>query len=170
MRDEIHADVLANGWNNERRTFVQHYETDHVDAANLLIGVLRFLPHGDYRVHATSDRVVQDLEDPATGLLYRYRTDDGLPESEGCFLVNTFHLSQALALCGRVDEAAEVYERAASFASPLGLLSEEVDPATGELVGNYPQAFSHIGLINAAYVLSRARPDVPADTFPLLPE
>ncbi|MFQ5690263.1 MAG: glycoside hydrolase family 15 protein [Gemmatimonadota bacterium] len=169
VRDEIHADVVAHGWNEERRTFVQHYGTEEVDAANLLIGVLRFLPHEDERVRATIDRVIRDLEDPRTGLLYRYRTEDGLPGSEGCFLVNTFHLSQALALCGRVDEATDAFERAVSYATPLGLFSEEVEPETGELVGNFPQAFSHIGLINAAHVLSKARRDEPADTFPLLP-
>ncbi|MDX1393019.1 MAG: glycoside hydrolase family 15 protein [Gemmatimonadota bacterium] len=169
-RGRIHEEVLDRGWNEERQAFVQHYDTDQMDAANLLIGVLRFLPHEDPRVHSTIRRIVEDLREPNTGLLYRYLTDDGLPGSEGCFLVNSFHLSQALALCGRVDEATEVFERARSYASPLGLMSEEVDPATGTLIGNFPQAFSHIGLINAAWVLHRARRDVPADTFALLPE
>jgi GH15 family glucan-1,4-alpha-glucosidase len=82
--------------------------------------------------------------------------------------VNQFHLSQAYALSGRVEEAREAFERAIAYASPLGLLSEEVAPSSGELIGNFPQAFSHIGLINAAHVLSRARPDVPADDIAVL--
>jgi len=169
-REAIREQVLERGWSEARKTFVQHYGTDRVDAANLLLGILRFLPHEDPRIHATIDRVREDLTEPRTGLLYRYKTDDGLPGGEGCFIVNSFHLSQALALGGRTDEATEVLENAMSYASPLGLLSEEVDPETGDLIGNFPQAFSHIGLINAAYVLSRARRDRPADEFPVLPE
>jgi len=168
VRAEIKADVLENGWCEERGTFAQHYGTGATDAANLLIGVLRFLPHEDPRVAATVDRTVEDLRDPHTGLLFRYLTDDGVPGSEGCFLVNQFHLSQAYALMGRVDEAREAFERAIAHASPLGLLSEEVAPDTGELVGNFPQALSHIGLVNAAHVLSRARRDVPADDIAVL--
>lgn len=169
-RAAIHADVLENGWSEERGTFTQHYDTDQTDAANLLIGILRFLPHEDPRVGATIERIVEDLREPRTGLLFRYLTDDGVPGTEGCFLVNQFQLSQAYALTGRVDEAREAFERAIAHASPLGLLSEEVAPESGELVGNYPQAFSHIGLINAAHVLSRARPSVPADELQLLPD
>lgn len=167
-REEIHADVLENGWSEERQTFTQHYDTDQTDAANLLIGVLRFLPHEDPRVAATVDRTVEDLRDPHTGLLFRYLTDDGVPGSEGCFLVNQFHLSQAYALMGRVDEAREAFETAIAYTSPLGLMSEEIEPSSGALVGNFPQAFSHIGLINAAYVLSRSRRDVPADDVAVL--
>jgi GH15 family glucan-1,4-alpha-glucosidase len=167
-RDAIHADVLERGWNEERGTFTQHYASDRADAANLLIGVLRFLPHEDPRIASTIDRTVEELRDPRTGLLFRYLSDDGVPGTEGCFLVNQFHLSQAYALSGRVEEAREAFERAIAYASPLGLLSEEVAPSSGELIGNFPQAFSHIGLINAAHVLSRARPDVPADDIAVL--
>jgi GH15 family glucan-1,4-alpha-glucosidase len=170
VRDEIHADVLAHGWDADRGTFTQHYATAQPDAANLLLGILRFLPHDDPRVQSTIDRIAEDLREPHTGLLYRYLTDDGVPGAEGCFLVNQFQLSQAYALSGRVDEATEAFERAIAFASPLGLLSEEVEPESGRLVGNIPQAVSHIGLFNAAHVLSRARRDVPADDFQVLPE
>ncbi|MGI9038620.1 MAG: glycoside hydrolase family 15 protein [Gemmatimonadota bacterium] len=169
-RDAIHADVLEHGWNADRDTFTQHYATEQTDAANLLLGILRFLPHEDPRVQSTIDRIAEELREPRTGLLYRYLTDDGVPGAEGCFLVNQFQLSQAYALSGRVDEATEAFERAIAFASPLGLLSEEVEPESGRLVGNFPQAFSHIGLINAAHVLSRARRNVPADDFPVLPD
>lgn len=169
-REAIHADVIERGWNEGRRAFTQHYATDQMDAANLLIGVVRFLPHDDPRIGSTIDRIAEELREPRTGLLYRYLTDDGVSGSEGCFLVNQFQLSQAYALTGRVKKAREEFERAITYASPLGLLSEEVDPETGELVGNFPQAFSHIGLINAAYVLSRARQDVTADDVSVLPE
>lgn len=169
-REEIRAEVLEKGWNEARQTFVQHYDTDRVDAANLLFGMLRFLPHEDPRVRATIERVIADLRHDESGLVYRYRTDDGLPGAEGCFVVNTFHLSQALALIGEYDRAVEVFERTLAYASPLGLLSEEIEPETGDLLGNFPQAFSHIGLINAAHVLSRCEPEVPADEFALLPD
>jgi len=169
-REAIRDEVVERGWNEERQAFTQHYDTDRMDAANLLIGVLRFLPHDDPRVGGTIDRIAEELREPRTGLLFRYLTDDGVPGSEGCFLVNQFQLAQAYALTGRVEKAHEEFERAIAYASPLGLLSEEVDPATGELVGNFPQAFSHIGLINAAHVLSRARQNVAADAVTLLPE
>ncbi|MGD8495341.1 MAG: glycoside hydrolase family 15 protein [Gemmatimonadales bacterium] len=170
VREEIHADVVENGWNEDVGAFAQHYDTDRMDAANLLIGILRFLPHEDPRVVGTIDRIAEELREPRTGLLFRYLTSDGVPGTEGCFLVNQFQLSQAYALSGRVRKAREEFERGIAYASPLGLLSEEVDPSTGELVGNFPQAFSHIGLINAAHVLSRSRQDVPADDVTMLSE
>lgn len=166
-RKEIRQEVLERGWSAERQAFVQHYDTDRLDAANLLLGAVRFLPHDDPRLLATIDRVVRELGHPS-GLLYRYRTEDGLSGGEGAFCMNAFHLSQALALSGRHERAAEVFESVLSYASPLGLLSEEIDPETGELLGNYPQAFSHIGLINAAHVLARTRPEETADDFALL--
>jgi GH15 family glucan-1,4-alpha-glucosidase len=92
--------------------------------------------------------------------VYRYRTEggvDGLAGDEGTFLLCTFWLAQALALSGQVDRATEVFERAIAFANDVGLLAEEVDPVTGELLGNFPQAFSHIGLVNAAWQISEAR-------------
>jgi GH15 family glucan-1,4-alpha-glucosidase len=91
--------------------------------------------------------------------VYRYRTEegvDGLAGEEGSFLLCTFWLAQALALAGRVDRAKAVFEGAAAYANDLGLMAEEVDPATGEMLGNFPQAFSHIGLVNAAWAISRA--------------
>jgi GH15 family glucan-1,4-alpha-glucosidase len=168
-REAVHRQVLERGWSDSRGCFVQSYGSEAVDAANLLLGVVRFLPHEDPRVASTIERIAAELRDERTGLLYRYHTDDGLHGQEGCFLVNTFQLSQALALIGRVDEAREAFERVLPFMSPLGLLSEEVDPGSGRLIGNFPQAFSHIGLINAAHVLSRARRDVPADELQVLP-
>lgn len=90
------------------------------------------------------------------GLVYRYRSSDGLAGGEGAFLLCTYWLAEALAAAGRVDRARQVFERATSFANDVGLLSEEVEPVTGELIGNYPQAFSHIGLVNAAWAIDQA--------------
>ena len=167
-QDEIRLDVLERGWNEGRQTFVQHYDTDRTDAANIVLSIVRFLPHNDPRVLATLDRIREELGHPS-GLLYRYRTPDGLPGGEGAFCVITFQMAQALALAGRHEQAEELFETVIGYASPLGLFSEEIDPDTGELLGNYPQAFSHIGLINAAHVLARTRPGSAAD-YALLEE
>jgi GH15 family glucan-1,4-alpha-glucosidase len=105
-------------------------------------------------IEAVADRLTDDR-----GLVYRYRTDgdgDGLSGDEGTFLLCTFWLAQALAMAGQVDRAREVFERAAAFVTDIGLLAEEVDPDSGELLGNFPQAFSHIGLVNAAWAIDQA--------------
>jgi len=107
---------------------------------------------------ATIDAIAERLTD-SRGLVYRYRTEegvDGLAGEEGTFLLCTFWLAQALALSGQVDRAREVFDRAASYVTDLGLLAEEVDADTGELLGNFPQAFSHIGLVNAAWAIDQA--------------
>jgi len=107
---------------------------------------------------ATIDAIAERLTDER-GLAYRYRTDggvDGLAGEEGTFLLCTFWLAQALAMSGQVDRAREVFERAVGYVNDVGLLAEEVDPVTGELLGNFPQAFSHIGLVNAAWAISEA--------------
>jgi GH15 family glucan-1,4-alpha-glucosidase len=109
-------------------------------------------------VLATIDATAARLTDDR-GLVYRYRTEggvDGLAGEEGTFLLCTFWLAQALAMAGRVEQAREVFERAAAYVTDLGLLAEEVDPVTGELLGNVPQAFSHIGLVNAAWAIDQA--------------
>jgi GH15 family glucan-1,4-alpha-glucosidase len=155
---EIREEVLERGWNDELRTFVQHYDTTATDAANVVLPIVRFLPADDPRILDTLRRIQAELGHPS-GFVYRYRAPDGLPEGEGAFWVSTFQMAQALAQAGRRDEAVEIFESAVAHASPLGLLSEEVDPGTGTLLGNFPQAFSHIGLINAAHVLARTAPE-----------
>ena len=113
----------------------------------------------DPRMLATIDATEERLTDDR-GLVYRYRTEggvDGLAGEEGTFLLCTFWLAQALALAGQVDRATAVFERAVAFVNDVGLLAEEVDPETGELLGNFPQAFSHIGLVNAAWAIGEAR-------------
>jgi GH15 family glucan-1,4-alpha-glucosidase len=152
---ELHAEVLERGWSERMQAFRQSYEDDKLDAANLLMPIVGFLPPDDARVHATIDATVQRLTD--RGLVYRYRgADDGLPGEEGTFTICTLWLASAMAVCGRVAEAREVFERVLSYAGPLALFSEEIDPRTGAALGNYPQAFTHIGLIGAAVHLARA--------------
>jgi GH15 family glucan-1,4-alpha-glucosidase len=158
-REEIAEAVLDRGWNSEVGAFTQYFGSDALDASNLMLPIVGFLPADDPRMLATIDAIADRLTDDR-GLVYRYRTEegvDGLAGEEGTFLLCTFWLAQALALAGQVDRAREVFERAASFVTDLGLLAEEVDPGTGELLGNYPQAFSHIGLVNAAWAIDQAQ-------------
>jgi GH15 family glucan-1,4-alpha-glucosidase len=122
------------------------------------MAIVGFAPADDPRMLATIEAIEQRLTDDA-GLVYRYRTQagvDGLAGEEGTFLLCTFWLAQALALSGRTERARTVFERAAAYANDLGLLAEEVDPSNGELLGNFPQAFSHIGLVNAAWAIDQA--------------
>ena len=121
-----------------------------------MMPIVGFLPASDPRMRATIDAVAERLTDDH-GLVYRYRASDGLEGEEGTFLLCTFWLAQALALAGEVERATATMEHAISFANDLGLLAEQVDAETGELLGNFPQAFSHIGLVNAAWSISQAR-------------
>jgi GH15 family glucan-1,4-alpha-glucosidase len=154
-RDEIRQAVINEGWNPSAGAFTQYFGGDTLDASTLMVPIVGFLPADDPRVLSTIDAILGRLTDPR-GLVYRYRSDDGLAGGEGTFLLCTFWLAQALAMAGRVAEAREVFERAAGYANDVGLLAEEIDPETGELLGNFPQAFSHIGLVNAAWAISQA--------------
>ncbi len=158
VRDEIRETVLREGWSEAAGAFTQSFGATALDASNLMMPIVGFLPADDPRVLATLDATQAQLTD-GRGLVYRYLTeggDDGLAGGEGTFLLCTFWLAQALALAGRVERAREVFERAVASANDVGLLAEEVDPATGELLGNFPQAFSHIGLVNAAWAIAEA--------------
>jgi GH15 family glucan-1,4-alpha-glucosidase len=164
VRDEIHATVLRDGWSDDAKAFTQYAGSTDLDASNLMMAIVGFLPPDDPRILATIDATVERLTDER-GLVYRYRTEggvDGLAGEEGTFLLCTFWLAQALAMSGQVDRATEVFERAIGFVNDVGLLAEEVDAETGELLGNFPQAFSHIGLVNAAWAISEARLRQPA--------
>ncbi|MFB7289780.1 glycoside hydrolase family 15 protein [Actinacidiphila glaucinigra] len=163
-RDEIHRTVLREGWNEEAGAFTQYFGSTALDASNLMMPIVGFLPADDPRVRATIDATERDLTDDA-GLVYRYRTEegvDGLAGEEGTFLLCTFWLAQALALAGRAERASDVFARAAAYVNDVGLLAEEIDPATGELLGNFPQAFSHIGLVTAAWAIGEARQPIAA--------
>lgn len=158
--DEIRHQILTRGWSDAANAFTQAFESDDLDASALMIPLVGFLPADDPRVLATIDAIADQLVD-SRGLVYRYRTSvdanaDGLTGQEGTFLLCTFWLAQALAASGQLDRAREVFERAISYRNDVGLLSEEVDPVTGELLGNFPQAFSHIGLVNAAWAIAQA--------------
>jgi GH15 family glucan-1,4-alpha-glucosidase len=169
IREEIRETILREGWNDRVGAFTQYFGSDALDAAALMLPIVGFLPPGDPRVLATVDAIAEHLTDE-TGLVFRYRTAggvDGLAGDEGTFLLCTFWLAQALAMSGQVARARTIFERAVAYANDVGLLAEEVDPAGGELLGNFPQAFSHIGLINAAWAIDRAERGVPATVAPL---
>ncbi|MFJ7180781.1 glycoside hydrolase family 15 protein [Streptomyces massasporeus] len=155
LRDEVHREVCEKGYDPERNTFTQSYGSRELDAALLLIPRVGFLPPDDPRVIGTIDAVRDELAHG--GFLRRYSTDDadvdGLPGGEGAFLVCTFWLADALYMTGRTKEARDLFERLAGLANDVGLLSEEFDPVTGRHLGNFPQAFSHIGLVNTALAL-----------------
>jgi GH15 family glucan-1,4-alpha-glucosidase len=157
-RDEIWETVVRDGWSDEAGAFTQSVGSTALDASNLMMPIVGFLPADDPRMLATIDAIAERLTDEH-GLVYRYRTDegvDGLAGEEGTFLLCTFWLAQALALSGQVERAKTVFETAIVFVNDVGLLAEEVDPESGELLGNFPQAFSHIGLVNAAWAISEA--------------
>ncbi|MBB6416703.1 glycoside hydrolase family 15 protein [Streptomyces massasporeus] len=155
LRDEVHQEVCEKGYDAERNTFTQSYGSRELDAALLLIPRVGFLPPDDPRVIGTIDAVREELAHD--GFVRRYSTDDGevdgLPGGEGAFLVCSFWLADALYMTGRTKEARELFERLAGLANDVGLLSEEFDPVTGRHLGNFPQAFSHIGLVNTALAL-----------------
>lgn len=154
-REQIAFAITTQGWSESANAYSQALGSDELDASALMLAIVGFLPGDDPRMLATIDAVQRHLTD-ARGLVYRYVGDDGLPGEEGTFLLCTFWLAHALALAGSVERAREVFEAAAGFANGLGLLSEEVAAGSGELLGNFPQAFSHIGLVNAAWAISRA--------------
>ncbi len=171
-KDDIHAAVLRDGWSERAGAFTQYFGSDDLDASSLMIPIVGFLPADDPRVLSTIDAIAEHLTDEH-GLVYRYDTStgtDGLEGREGTFVLCTFWLAQALALAGQPARARQVFERARRFVNDIGLLAEEVDPATGELLGNFPQAFSHIGLVNAAWAISQAESAAEVSHARLTPE
>jgi GH15 family glucan-1,4-alpha-glucosidase len=158
-RDEIRRAVVRDGWSDAAGAFTQSFGSATLDASALMMPIVGFLPADDPRMRATIEAIADRLTDER-GLVYRYRTSDGvdgLAGTEGTFLLCTFWLAQALAMAGCAARAREVFERAARYANDVGLLAEEIDPGSGEPLGNFPQAFSHIGLINAAWAISELR-------------
>jgi GH15 family glucan-1,4-alpha-glucosidase len=157
VRHDIHEEVLREGFNVELNSFTQSYGSDELDASTLLIPILGFLPADDPRVVGTVDAVMRDLM--RDGFVERYRVKehndvDGLPGGEGVFLPCSFWLVDVLLMMERDDEAREVFERLIGVSNDLGLLAEEYDPGEKRLLGNYPQAFTHVGLVNSAFNLS----------------
>ncbi len=160
MRDRIRDDILANGWSDKRQSFVQSYGSDALDASLLLMPLVGFLPPEDPRIVSTVEAIRRDLTHD--GLVLRYHTDeteDGLTGNEGTFLVCSFWMADALSMIGRRDDAHELFERLLAMRNDLGLLAEEYDPRARRQLGNFPQAFSHIGIVNSANNLaSRSGP------------
>jgi GH15 family glucan-1,4-alpha-glucosidase len=155
-RERIRADVLENGYDERVGAFVQSYGTDALDATGLLVPLVGLLPFEDDRVQGTIDAIEETLVDDEI-FVSRYDGDDGLPGDEGAFVLCSCWLVNALALSGRVDEAQSRFESLLQYLNPLGLVAEEIDPETGTYLGNYPQAFSHIGIVNSALYLGYAR-------------
>ena len=155
-RDEIRAAILDQGWSEKAGAFTQAFGSEDLDASNLMLAITSFLPGDDPRMKATIDATAARLTDER-GLVYRYLAHDGLAGEEGTFLLCTFWLAQAQALAGEVDQATATFERAVAAINDVGLLAEEVDVPSGEMIGNFPQAFSHIGLVNAAWAITQAR-------------
>jgi GH15 family glucan-1,4-alpha-glucosidase len=154
-REEIAEAIMTRGWNERVGAFTQSFGSDDLDASNLMMPIVGFLSADHPRMRSTSDAIAEQLSDEQ-GLVRRYVAADGLEGEEGSFLLCTFWLAQTQALAGDLDRARATFEAAARYANDVGLLAEEIDPRTGELLGNFPQAFSHIGLVNAAWAIAEA--------------
>ena len=157
VRAEIKDDILAKGYDAERGAFVQAYGNKLLDASNLLLPLVGFIRADDPRMRSTIEAIERELTSPQ-GFVYRYKGfNDGLAGGEGVFTICTFWLVDNLIALGQVDRARDLFEKVRGCANDLGLFSEEIDPDTGDLLGNYPQAFSHLGLINAAVQLHESK-------------
>jgi GH15 family glucan-1,4-alpha-glucosidase len=159
VRDTIHREVLNRGFDRDKNSFVQSYGSSDLDASLLLLPIVGFLAPDDPRVVGTVTAVERELLDH--GLVLRYRTDkgtDGLPSGEGAFLACSFWLADNYVLMGRKDDARALFERLIALRNDVGLLAEEYDPVGNRQLGNFPQAFSHLALVNTAYNLSGAGP------------
>jgi GH15 family glucan-1,4-alpha-glucosidase len=156
IRAEIHEDVCANAFDSKRNTFVQYYGARELDAALLLIPQTGFLPPDDPRIAGTVAAIERELMRD-DGLVFRYTKDAEDPTREGAFLICSFWLADAYMMLGRIDDATRLFERMLALRTDLGLLSEEYDARAKRLIGNFPQGFSHIGLINTAFNLVKAR-------------
>ena len=159
IRDRIHAEVLERGWSERKQAFTQSFGAEDLDASALLMPLVGFIDVNDPRFASTVEAIRRELT--VDGLLLRYRTDegevDGLPEGEGVFLPCSFWLVSVLGHQGKVEEARELFERLLDLRNDVGLLAEEYDPRAGRLLGNFPQAFTHLALIDAAFVLTEGR-------------
>jgi GH15 family glucan-1,4-alpha-glucosidase len=157
LRENIRQEIFKRGFDPERNTFVQYYGSRELDASLLMVPLVGFLPANDPRVKGTVDAIERELV--TDGFVLRYRTNedvDGLPPGEAAFLPCSFWLVDNLAMLGRHEDALALFERLLALRNDVGLLSEEYDPDTRRLIGNFPQAFSHISLVNTASNLSRA--------------
>jgi GH15 family glucan-1,4-alpha-glucosidase len=157
LRDSIHADVCAHAWSSQKRSFTQSYGSAELDASLLLIPQVGFLPASDQRVVSTVEAIERELLQD--GFVRRYKGEDGLPPGEGVFLACSFWLADCYALLGRRHDAEQLFGRLLAIRNDVGLLAEEYDPVSRRLLGNFPQAFSHVGLINTAFNLTAGQPN-----------
>jgi GH15 family glucan-1,4-alpha-glucosidase len=160
LRDRVREEVLSRGYDAERNTFVQHYDDTHLDAALLMLPTVGFIDAGDKRMLGTIEAIENNLM--RDGLLLRYRTEsgvDGLSGDDHPFLACSFWLVSAYAASGRLGDAQALFDRLVGLTNEVGLLSEEYDPTHGRMVGNFPQAFSHLALVQAAFQLREATAD-----------
>ncbi len=158
IRDTIHQEVCARGFDPKLNAFVQSYGSKNLDASLLMIPLVGFLPANDPRMIGTVEAIARDLK--KNGFIARYISDpdvDGLPPGEGAFLPCTFWLADNYALQGRDEDARRIFEQLLEIRNDLGLLAEEYDTVNRRLVGNFPQAFSHVSLVNAAYNLENRK-------------
>lgn len=146
--------ILTQGYNSKAGAFTQAAGTAVLDASALAVPLVGFLPATDARVQSTLERIRQRLL--SGGLVYRYRIDDGFSGGDAAFSLCSFWLVCNLAMCGRVEEARELFESVCEYANDLGLLSEAIDPGSGELLGNFPQGYTHLSLIRAAMQIGHA--------------
>ena len=153
VREEIRRAILSEGYNDEVGAFTQSFGEKALDASALVIPLTGFLPVTDPRVQSTVERIQERLT--SNGLVYRYLNEDGLPGGEAAFALCSFWMVDNLALQGQADEARALFEKITAYCNDLGLLAEEIDPVSGELLGNYPQGFSHLALIRSAFNISR---------------
>jgi GH15 family glucan-1,4-alpha-glucosidase len=154
VREQIRTEILARGYNTTLGAFTQSYDDTALDAANLLLPLVGFISPNDPRMRSTVERIIEHLTDEQ-GFVFRYNSCDGLAGSEGTFTICTYWLVDNLAMQGRMTEARALFERLLAYAGRLGLLSEEIDTRDNVALGNYPQAFSHIALINSALNLQK---------------
>jgi GH15 family glucan-1,4-alpha-glucosidase len=160
IRDEIRAEVLHHGWSERKRAFTQSYDSDELDASLLMLPLVDFLPATDPRIVATVDAIQRELT--VDGFVLRYRAEesgvDGLPGGEGVFLACSFWLVEVLAMQGRQEEARGLFGRLLALRNDVGLLAEEYDSKAGRQLGNFPQAFTHLALVQAALALGEHQP------------
>jgi GH15 family glucan-1,4-alpha-glucosidase len=160
LRDEVRAEVMTRGWNDAKQAFTQSFGAEELDASVLLMPQAGILSATDERFVSTVEAIQRELT--VDGLVLRYRTDadrgaDPLPPGEGVFLPCSFWLADVLALQGKVSEARELFERLLDLRNDVGLLAEEYDPVARRQLGNFPQAFTHLALVNTAIVLGEGR-------------
>ncbi|MDZ7678250.1 MAG: glycoside hydrolase family 15 protein [Acidimicrobiales bacterium] len=154
-REEIRDEITARTWNDSLGAFVQSFDSDELDASVLMMAIVGFLPADDPRMRSTIETIADQLSDEH-GFVFRYRGDDDLDGDEGTFAMCTFWLAHCWALLGETERARELCDRMVSCANDVGLFSEEIGSTTGTLLGNFPQAFTHVGLVNAAWAIQVA--------------